>query len=171
LYLSDEAKAVWVAAYNEIELAQGLEGAFEDIKPTASKAAENTARIAGVLTLVSDPAAQRIPAAAMAQAVELTRFYLGEAVRLKTVAEQDVELSKARLLLDWLHRTGAENVSLNALSIKAPRATRARGNAAAMRKLATVLVEHGWLRPLPAGALLENERPVNEAWAVAQKSC
>ena len=53
----------------------------------ASKAAEQAARIAGVLTLWRDLNAAEVAASDMANAITLAQFYLGEAARLADAAD------------------------------------------------------------------------------------
>ena len=60
LALSAQAKAVWVFFHDRIEVAMAPEGALDEIRDVANKAAENAARLAGVLSVVENPDAVSI---------------------------------------------------------------------------------------------------------------
>ena len=124
--LSKEAKAYWVQAYNTIELALAPLGALREIKPTASKASENMARIAAVLTLTANPNAVEIPLSDMEAAAQLMDFYLQEAVRLNSVAETDLTLTRANVLLNWLHDHNDKRISMAHSPGKRPEPTSQR---------------------------------------------
>jgi len=72
------------------------------ITGTASKAAEQAARIAGVLTLWRDLNAPKVEADDMADAIDLAQFYLSEASRLASAATVSVETDRAEALRRWL---------------------------------------------------------------------
>ena len=86
LPLSAQAREVLIQFSDKIEKAMGNGGKYVGVTSFASKAAEQAARIAAVLTLWPDLAARQVEAATMAQAVDLAEFYLDEALRLKDAA-------------------------------------------------------------------------------------
>ena len=67
---------------DNIEAKQVKNGSLSDITGTASKCAEQAARISGVLTLWSDLDATEVTAETMKDAITLAQFYLSEALRL-----------------------------------------------------------------------------------------
>ena len=71
LDFSPEAKAAWVAFHDGIEAAMAPDGALENLRDVGSKAAENAARIAGVLTIIENPEATIIDGETMASGCEL----------------------------------------------------------------------------------------------------
>jgi hypothetical protein len=162
---TEEAKGFWVDAYNTIEQSLAEPGELREIKATACKAAEQMARMAALITLISDPNATSIPLAAMKHAGELIEYYLQEALRLNQVAETDSSAIRAKVLLDWLQSTGWKCVTMTQLSRQAPRGTKARGNVKAMRHLVSILVAHDCLYPLPTGLVIDG-RAVREAWEI-----
>jgi hypothetical protein len=123
------------------------------------------ARIAAVLTLTANPNAVEIPLSDMAAAAQLMDFYLQEALRLNSVAETDLTLTRAKALLDWLRDNNHKRVSMAQLTRHAPRATKAKGNVKAMRRLVATLADHYWLYPLPDGVQIDGKL-VREAWEV-----
>ena len=89
LTISAEAKRVWIEFHNATERAISSDGPLHRIRDSAAKAAEQAARIAGVLTVISDPHASEINIDAMTGGTELVTWYLGEAGRLSEAALLD----------------------------------------------------------------------------------
>ena len=73
----------------------------------AAKAAEQAARIAGVLTIVDGGLANEIEAGTMRGAVN-SDWYVNEALRLQLGRRTDLKLVRAQRLLDWLRQHGGE---------------------------------------------------------------
>jgi hypothetical protein len=103
LVLAPGAKRLWIAAHDEIEKLNSRDGEYAQIRSHSSKAAEQAARIAGVLTVVDDPEAGTISADTIQRALELVDFYLSEALRLAGTAEISPEVKRAEALLAWCH--------------------------------------------------------------------
>ena len=141
--LTPEARGLLVAAYDEIERAQGHEGTLEGVREWASKAAEHACRIAGVLTLTADPSAHAVTGETMAGALALTQFYLSEYVRLIGSADVPEHIRHAHELLGWLRQKGRTTITARDVMRLGPGRAIRHGDAAkaALRTLA----EHGWL--------------------------
>lgn len=125
-----------------------VEGALSDpevraVQDFAAKAAEHAARIAGVLTIYDNPNADEIAEEAMACAVELASWYVGEAIRLQRAGLTDPKLIAAQKLLEWLQPQGGEPIKFRDILQYGP--GDARTKKAAETSL-TVLSEHGWVR-------------------------
>ena len=132
---------------------------------TASKSAEQAARIAGVLTLWSDLDAAQVEPAAMANAIELARYYLLEAARLAEVANVSAETDRADQLRRWLAEQWQEpEVLVRDVQNRGPKALResklARG---ALKQLEA----HGWIVPLDPGSVVRGSSR-KEAWRVVR---
>jgi hypothetical protein len=140
LDLDPQAKAVWVAFHDETERAMAADGALESLRDVAGKAAENAARIAGVLTIVTDPEASTIEADAMMAACELMTWYLGEALRVTGVHRLAPELRNAMRLLDWLKAKRKVEVTRTEVMRFGPAPVRTK---AATDAALVVLEEHG----------------------------
>jgi hypothetical protein len=136
------SRAALVSAYNEIEKAQSADGDLATVTEFASKACEHACRIAGVLTLVSDPKASTVNAENMARALQLAKFYLSEQVRLAGSAAISSEIVYAQLLLDWIGHKGLSELTTTKVIQYGP--SRIREAKLAKATLRT-LVEHGWL--------------------------
>ena len=146
LPLSIAARALLVGFSDAIEAAQKLSGTLAHITGYASKAAEQAARIAGVLTLWADLHAPEVTVTDMADAIELAQFYLSEAGRLADAAQVSAEIEKAEALRTWLLSGWAEPEVL-------------------VRDV--VQEKHGWLVPLGSGAVVRGV-PRKEAWHIVR---
>ena len=145
LALSLEARSLLVAAYDEMERAQRRDGELEGIREWASKAAEHACRIAGVLTLVSDPGAHAAPAETMVGALAITQHYVTEYERLIGSADLPENIRRAVALLDWLRTKRLRSVTARQVMRFGPNAIR---HAAAVKEALRVLIEHHWLTAL-----------------------
>ena len=145
LSLDPDARALWIAFYDAIEEEQAPGKELADARPFASKAAEQAARIAGVITLFDDPEALEIGAAAMDGAIQVTGFYLGEHLRLMGTGKQAQTDKRLRVLLEWLQVQDGI-VTTRHIAQKAPRAVRnlkTQGVLALLEELA----RRGYVRP------------------------
>lgn len=141
LALSADAKRAWVAFHDQIETAMASGGALEGLRDVAGKAAENAARVAGVLAIVENPDASIIGAAAITNACELMAWYVGEALRLSGQHRLPASVRNAVKLLDWLRARDGSEISLRDIMRTGPNPVRGKAEAeAALAKLD----EHGW---------------------------
>ena len=102
LPFSAEARTHLVAFHNVVEAAQAPGGNLAHVTPFASKAAEQAARIAGVLTLWADLDAAEVTGPTMVDAIELAQFHLGEARRLAEAAVVSGPTERAEALRAWI---------------------------------------------------------------------
>ncbi len=112
LRLTPEARALWTAFHDEIETR--LRGDLEGISSWGAKAAEHAARIAGVLALVD--ATQAVSGPVMAGAIELTRYYLGEAARAKGLAVVDRVVTQQAQVLEFVQSKGGRATASEIMS-------------------------------------------------------
>jgi len=165
LRLSAEARDLLVAFSDEIEAAQAPEGAFEAIKGSASKAAEQAARIAGVLTLWRELDAPEVCGEDMANAIQLAKYYLSEALRLASAAIISAEIKKAETLRVWLHKKWTHpEVTVRDLVRHGPSSLR---DSPTIREILLMLESHGWLARLDAGTVVRGSAR-KEAWRIVR---
>ena len=165
LALTPEANGLLVRFADAIEAEQAPGGDLEHITGTASKAAEQAARIAGVLTLWRDLDAPAVQAVEMANGVALAQFYLGEASRLANAANVSAEVDRAEKLRRWmLDRFGESELVLRDVVRDGPNPLRDGPKAKAAIKL---LVEYGWLVPLDPGTVVRGSAR-REAWRIVR---
>jgi hypothetical protein len=165
LPLSPEARALLVAFSDAIEAAQAPRGHLQHITGTASKAAEQAARIAAVLTLWRDLQAPKVEACDMADAIELAQFYLAEASRLASAALVSAEIDRAEALRKWLLEGWPEGEVLVRDVVRlGPNALRESPKA---RAALAILEKHGWILRLEAGTVVHGAARA-EAWAIVK---
>ena len=102
LGLASQARALLAQFSDAIEAAQAKGGTLAQITGTASKAAEQAARIAGVLTQWRDLHARQVEPGDMADSITLAQFYLSKASRLADAAAVSVEIDRAEALRKWI---------------------------------------------------------------------
>jgi len=148
LKLTDDAKELFYQASDHIERQMGKNGHLEGLKDVGAKTPENAARIAAILTLIDNTAAQSITAETMLQALTLADWYLGEASRLHEARRTDPQLVVAQDLLDWILASGLRQINQRDIMRNGPKKLRTR---AALKPVLAILVDHHWLTPLPDG--------------------
>ena len=165
LQLTPEARNRLVTFSDAIEAAQAPGGDLRHITGTASKVAEQAARIAGVLTLWRDLEAVKVEGRDMAHAIDLAQFYLSEASRLASAALVSSEIDKAEKLRRWLLESWPEpNVMVRDVVRLGPNALRESPKA---RAALGILERHGWLVPLEPGAVVRGAARA-EAWEIVR---
>ena len=109
LQLAPDARELLVAFSDTVEAAQAPGGNLAHITGTASKAAEQAARIAGVLTLWADLQAPQVEGRDMADAIDVVQFYLSEASQVANAALVSSEIDRAERLRQWLLESWPES--------------------------------------------------------------
>jgi hypothetical protein len=142
LTIAPDAAQAWIEFYNAVERRCGPNNELGAIGDFAAKAAEQAARIAGVLTIFHNPGATEVDAGAMGNAVVIMDWYINETLRLQRAARTDAKLIRAQRLLDWLQERGPE-IDVRDIMQTGPAAERSK--AAADETLA-ILKSHGWVR-------------------------
>jgi len=167
LHLTPQARALLVAFSDAIEAAQAPGGDLAHITGTASKAAEQAARIAGVLTLWRDLAAPEVQPGDMVDAINLAQFYLSEASRLASAALVSAEIDQAEALRRWLLQGWQESdVLVRDVVRLGPNALRESPKA---RAALGILEKHGWIVPLDPGTVVRGAAR-KEAWRIVKGS-
>lgn len=161
LPLSSEAKCTWIAFHDHVEKLCGEGRELHPVKGLAAKAAEHAARLAGVLTLVSDIHAGQVALAEMQAGIELAQFYLGEALRLFDAAADNPDLVLAERCLAWARNRGCL-LTLPDLYQFGPNPVRDKETA---KRVIGILEGHGWLLQIPGGAEVAGKRR-RLAWEV-----
>jgi hypothetical protein len=140
---------------------------LEAIQPFASKAAEQTARIAGVMTVFANTAAREISPETMADAIKLMIFYVNEALRITNAAAISRETRQAEERRVWLNEKWHEDcVSAADVAQFGPGAIRETAQA---RRLLQYLERFEHLEALAGGAVIMDKRR-REAWIVKRSA-
>nr|WP_166652723.1 DUF3987 domain-containing protein [Pelagimonas phthalicica] len=123
--------------YNSVEENQAEGREFQKIRGFASKAAEQTLRLAGILQLFEDESAQTLSLAHLTCAIELMDWYLSESKRLFEATSVPEPLQKAEKLRRWLFEKWTECfVDIRSIVRFGPNFTR---NASSARELVQML--------------------------------
>jgi len=160
LRLSDDARAILIKFSDTIELEQAKGASLAQITGTASKSAEQAARIAAVLTLWRDLGATEVNSDTMQNAIDLAQYYLHEALRLANASliskqVQQAETLRKWLLDKWLPKNLSEPFVLPRDILQfGPNPQRERPK---IKKAIAMLVEAGWLVEMPDGTIVDGK--------------
>ncbi len=165
LRLSGGARSILVEFADTMEAEQAPGGSLAHVTGYASKAAEQAARIAGVLTLWRDLGAAEVSPADMVNGIALAQFYLGEAARLADAATVSAAVEQAEALRKWLLTSWTEpEVMCRDVVQRGPGALRESPRV----KAALMLLEtHGWLARLEQGTEVRGAAR-REAWRIVR---
>jgi hypothetical protein len=166
LPLSDDARELLIRFSDKVEGDQAAGGAMAHVAGYASKAAEQAARIAGVLTLWHDLHASHVSAETMGQGIELAEYYLGEAARLANTAKVSAEIDRAERLRKWILEDWPHPEILRGDVLQRGPGRDLRESPAAQAAI-DILAEHGWLVKLPESAVVRG-KPRKEAWRIVR---
>ena len=165
LGLAPDALTLLSGFADATEAAQTPGGDLAHITGTASKAAEQAARIAGVLTLWRDLDAQQVQPTDMADAITLAQFYLSESSRLASAATVSPEIDKAEALRKWLLESWSHHeVTVRDVVRLGPNTLRESPKA---RAALGILEKHGWVVRLDAGTVVRGAARA-EAWCIVR---
>lgn len=165
LALSSGARKLLIDFADAIEAAQAPGGDLSHITGTASKAAEQATRIAGVLTLWRDLGAVEVIPSVMADSITLAQFYLNEASRLASAATVTAEIDRAEKLRRWLLESWPHPEVLPRDVVRfGPNPLR---ESPAARAALAVLERHGWLVKLEPGTAVRGAART-EAWHIVK---
>ncbi|MDF2141727.1 DUF3987 domain-containing protein [Paenirhodobacter sp. CAU 1674] len=163
LPLSDDAREYLAKFDDLIERKQASGEEFEVVQAFASKTAEQACRIAGVLTLWRDENAHEVDLDDMKAGCGLALYYLREARRLMGVAGADADMQLAEELRVWLQARPSKQFVTGDVLQYSPR--RVMHKKAMASKLLAILEEHGWIRRLPEGTMIDGA-PRKTGWQV-----
>jgi Protein of unknown function (DUF3987) len=141
LTIATDATQAWIEFYNAVERRCGRHNELAQIGDFAAKAAEQAARIAGVLSIFHSPTTTEIDAGAMGNAIVLMDWYVNEALRLQQAGRTDPSLLRAQGLLDWLQKRGSE-VLVREINQYGPADCHKKADA---DNALAILQEHGWV--------------------------
>jgi hypothetical protein len=147
-----EAKALWTDSYNAIESELGSGGDFGSIRDTASKAADNIARLAAVLHVFEYGARGPISAQSVEAARRIVLWHAYSAKALLAPFTLSRETANAATLDRWLidrcTMEGVDGFPVRTLLNGGPNGTRKRED---LDAALTILAEHGRVRVVQLG--------------------
>ena len=156
LVLSAEAMYLLQQYYEDTELAQAADGSLANVRPYASKTAEQAARLASVMMLWEDPIAVEVTANTMANAITLAKYYLSEAARLANAAVISEKMVQAEMLRKWLIEKKSDSHILPSDILRSGPNSLREGDK--VKAAIAILLEYGWLVLLPRGTIVEGKK-------------
>jgi hypothetical protein len=165
LEFTPEARVMWIAFHDAVEVDLLPTGKLVEISGFAAKLPEHAARIAGVITLIQDRSATIITDRALANGIKLAQYYANEALRVIGFGSADEDAENAALLIAWIREKGFRTVGKRYMSLNAyPRQLRP---AKVLSRSIELLAEHGHLHEIKGGAAMpENGVFYKNAWTV-----
>ena len=109
LTFSNEAHRFWEEYYNFVERAQGKDGPYEYHTPSASKSAEQAARIAAVFTLLCEENSKEVCLLNIQRGIKIAQWFLDESLRLSGHLSISKSQQNAASLLEWLRELEIDN--------------------------------------------------------------
>lgn len=155
--LSEEALAICVEFHDNVETELGRGGWAADISGFASKAPEHACRLAAIMTLFEDAAAETVSGEVMKAACEMVKYYLSQYKFLCIAATNETEIAQAQTLLDWLLKNLQPGDGFATDRVLQFGPVAARRSKALDRHLA-VLMQYGWVHELPAGTKIDGKK-------------
>ena len=146
LNLSSDAYKAWVEYFNLVETEQGKNGKYEYHTSTASKSAEQAARIAGVFTLFTHDDPKVIDLDAMRKGIKIAHWFLDESLKLGGQLSTSRSQNDADKLLEWfkdLENDDSEPLKLGDLLKFGPRPIREKKR---RDEAIEILVNLGWIQ-------------------------
>jgi hypothetical protein len=116
IFLSDKARSYWIEFHNDAERELDRAGQFGEVSDFAAKAAENAARIAGVLWVIEKGPSGEIDAETMRAAAAITSWHLHEARRIMSATKVPQAVADAALLVEWMQKTNPSRRSRSEVS-------------------------------------------------------
>ncbi len=162
LHLTADARAMYVAFCNALEVEMLPQASLDQVKAFANKLADHAARIAGTLALMADPHTSDIDAAMLGNAINLAKYYLAEALRLTAAGAIDPELRRAEVLRKWLLEQPGDVIGLRTIYQYGPSGIRQADKA---RSAMALLVDHGWAVSISGGATIDGKAH-RSAWRI-----
>lgn len=160
LRLALEARSMIARFANEVERQQADGKDLAHIRGFASKAAEQAARIAGVLTWLGNAEASEVTPEVMGDAIAITAWYLSEAQRALDSGAADPAMEQADALRIWLKTKLTDRPFDKRMIVR--RGPGAIRDTRTVERLLAVLEKHFWIIPCP-GAVIDGRR-VARAW-------
>ncbi|WP_163850500.1 DUF3987 domain-containing protein [Pseudooceanicola aestuarii] len=157
LSLSEDALSICVEFHDNVEAELGRGGWATDISGFASKAPEHACRLAAIMTLFEDGAAETVSGEVMKAACEMVKYYLSQYKFLCIAATNETEIAQAQALLDWLRKNLQPGDGFATDRVLQFGPVAARRSKALDRQLA-VLMQYGWIQDLPAGTKIDGKK-------------
>lgn len=163
LPLTDEAKALAVAASNQFETLMARGADLAELRDRTSKAVENACRIAGVIAVIEGGLSVRaIDTGHLERALILVQWYLSEALRIRGAAAIPQSVIDAELLSAWLRERGLKQFRSKQVLRSGPNQLR---NKTRLTAATSELVTNGYLAENDKGTMVDDVA-ARKSWRV-----
>jgi len=159
LRLDSDSQLIWVAFHDLCDREAAVGGCWEAVSGFANKAPEHALRLAGVTSYFHG---ETLTPTWIKRGIELARWYLEEAVRIRDAGAVPAEIRKAENVLQWLQDQDLQQFCAVQIYQRGPYATRNKRDA---KEAVDILVDHGHAVPLPSGTIIDGKAR-KEAWAL-----
>ena len=163
LPLTDEAKALAVAASNQFEALMGKGADLAELTDRTSKALEQACRLAGVLAVIEGGMSVRaIERQYLERGLILMQWYLAEALRIRGAAAIPQSVTDAETLMAWLMAQSLGVFRSRQVLTRGPSQLR---NKARLMSAIAELIQNGYLAENEPGEIVEGVK-TRKSWRV-----
>jgi len=163
LPLDKEAKQLAITASNQFETSMQNGNDLSELKDRTAKAMENACRIAGVMAVIEGGMGTRsITGEHLERGLILIRWYLSEALRIRSAAIIPQAVSDAELLSRWLQDRNMTEFRTTPVLTHGP--SQLRNKSRLMAAIAE-LVNHGYLAVNEPGSIVDGVK-ARSSWRV-----
>lgn len=163
LPLTEDARALAVAASNQFETLMAPGADLAELRDRTSKALENACRIAGVIAVIEGGMVTRvIDTEHLERALVLVQWYLAEALRIRGAASVSQSIIDAEMLSGWLKERDIRHFATRRILNSGPNQLR---NKARLMNAIHELVVNGYLSENEPGTVIDNV-PARKSWEV-----
>ena len=163
LPLTDEAKALAVAASNQFEALMGKGADLAELTDRTSKALEQACRLAGVLAVIEGGMSVRaIERPYLERGLILMQWYLAEALRIRGAAAIPQSVTDAETLMAWLMAQSLGVFRSRQVLTRGPSQLR---NKARLMSAIAELIQNGYLVENEPGEIVEGVK-TRKSWRV-----
>jgi len=163
LPLDHEAKQLAITASNQFETSMQNGNDLSELKDRTAKAMENACRIAGVMAVIEGGMGTRsITGEHLERGLILIRWYLSEALRIRSAAIIPQAVSDAELLSRWLQDRNMTGFRTTPVLTHGP--SQLRNKSRLMAAIAE-LVNHGYLAVNEPGSIVDSVK-ARSSWRV-----
>ncbi len=164
--LDTEAQAMFTVLCQRHEQESRPGGRVHDIDLWAEKHVGNVARIAAILhfaDLTSDAVALPISAATLNAAIRIGDYFIEQEIKLDAYTGQSRDAGMTRLVLDWIIEEPRDAFTTRDVHA-AKRGTTGLDTAAKVRRVLSLLADHGYIQPVESTTNGSGRR--SETWLV-----
>jgi putative DNA primase/helicase len=147
MHMEPDAVVAWVDFFDQIELAQAPGGELADARAFASKAAEQAARIAGVIAVIEGHNSIKLDD--VVGGIRIATYYTNQHLKLTGTGKTNKRINHMQMLVDWMREHGPHVVQ-TAILQSSPRPIRAL-KAQGIKALLTELATRGYVREVTHG--------------------